>query len=454
MTDRCVVSDKFGHVRRNRFACAPSVDDSRGNVGSVPNDIHLRKLAANKVEKQVFTAGGSVWNQYTSSCDNWSSSWPELTKPVTFQRRGNKSELSVTTVSDQVVKEGIKRTEMKKLEDVGSNASVTVRDNSLDAAFKASDYSCKTEGCSVVNNSGNIAGLERCCVRNTGQVHMSSWRKPKNVSSCCNRTDESEYTTCVGGVVCEEGLTRDSYLDTTGTSRTFCDPPGRNIQFFNHMQKTNLPQTSLKEQGITVGESGNALDTGRYFQRKKALKEEKKRLREEEIRRRLLAPKGQTVRLVSRKMVEELLNSDSKNVPFFSYQTAAPAMNEEEFPTVEESRKQRMRLNEGHSCGVQHVDGQERIPSCATQVNVKHVGGGGDCIKLSSAEEDVGGATYSVSVRNRKRKDPVQINLVNLIKVGVTIAWSYYYSVLICSFPDIILLSLRIVVLTWELHNQ
>ena len=416
MTDRCVVMDKFGHVRRKRFACAPSVDECEGNVGSIPNDIHLRKLVANKVEKQASMAGGSFLNQYSSSCDDWSSSWPELTKSVTFQRRGNKSELPVTTVSDQAVKEGIKRTEMEKLEDVGSNANVTVRDNSSDAALKASNYSCKTEVCSGVNNSENIAGLE-----NTGQVHMSSWRKPKNVSSCCNRTNESEYSTCVGGV-CEEGLTLDSYLDTTGTSRTFRDSPDRNIQFFNHMHKTNLPQTSLKEQGVTVGESGDSLDTRRYIQRKKAMKEEKKRLREEEIRRRLLAPKGQTVRLVSRKMVEELLNSDPKNVPFSAYQAAAPTMNEKEFPTVEESRKQRMRLNEEHSCGVQHVDGQERIPSCATQVNVKHVGSGGDCIKLSGADEEVVGAPYSVFVRNRKRKDPVQINLVNLIKVGVFIA--------------------------------
>ena len=421
MTDRYVVVDKFGPVRRKRFACAPSVDECKGNVGPIRNDTNLSKVVASKVEKQASTAGGSLLTQYSSSNDNWSSSWPELTKSVTFQRRGNKSELPVTTVSDQVVKEGIKRTEIEKLEDVGSNASVTVRDNSSDAAFKASNYPCKTEGCSGVNNSANLAGLEKCCVRNTGQIHMSSWRKPKIVSSF-SRTDESEYTTCVGGVVCEEGLTRDSYLDTTGTSRTIRDPPDRNIQFFNHMQKTSLPQNSLKEQVITVGESGNALDTKKHFQRKKALKEEKKRLREEEIRRRLLAPKGQTVRLVSRKMVEELLNSDPKNVPFSAYQAAAPAMNEKEFPTMEESRKQRMRLNEGHSCGVQHIDGQERIPSCATQVNVKHVGSGGDCIKLSNADEEVVGATCSVSVRNRKRKDPVEINLVNLIKVGVFIA--------------------------------
>jgi len=413
--------DKFGHVRRKRFACAPSVDKCEGNVASIPNDIHLRKLGANKVEKQASTAGGSFLNQYSSSYDNWSSSWPELTKSFTSQRRGNKSELPVTTVSDQVVKYGIKRAEMEKLEDVGSNSSVTVLDNSSDAALKASNYSCKTEGCSSVNNSESIAQLEKCCVRNTGQVYTSSWRKPVNVSSFCNRTNESEYTTCVGGV-CEEGLTRGSYLDTTGTSGTFCDPPGRNIQFFNHMQKTNFPQTSLKEQGITVGESGNSLDKGRHFQRKKAMKEEKKRIREEEIRRRLLAPKGQSVRLVSRKMVEELLNSDSKNMPFSASQAAAPTMNEKEFPTVEESRKQRMRLSEGHSCEVQHVDGEERILSCATEVNVKHVGSGGDCIKVSSADDEVVGATYGVSMRNRKRKDPVQINLVNLIKVGVFIA--------------------------------
>lgn len=313
---------------------------------------------------------------------------------------------------------------MEKFEDVGSSAGVTARGTSSDAAFNATNYSCKTEGCSGVNISGSVAGLEKSCARNTGQVRMSSWRKPSNVSSCCNRTDESEYTTGdVGGVVCEEGLTRDSYLDTTGTSRTFCDPRGRKIQFvLKHMQK-NLPQTSLKEQGIVVSESGNALDSGRYIQRKKALKEEKKRLREEDIRRRMLAPKGQTVRLVSRKMVEELLNSDPKNMAFSAYRAAAPAMNEKEFPTVEESRKQRMRLNEGQSCGVQHVNGQERIPSCAKQVKLQHMGSdGGGCLKLSSADEEVVGATNSVSVRNRKRKDPVQINLVNLIKVGVFIA--------------------------------
>ena len=422
-TDRCVIMDKFGHVRK-RFACATSVDECTGNVGSIPNDIHVRRLFANKVEKQASTAGGSNLNQYSFICDNLSSSWPELTKSVTFQRRGNKSELPVTTVCDQAVKEGIRRTEMEKLE-VGSNASVTVRDGGWDAAFKATN-SCMTEGCSVVNNSVSVAGPEKYCVRNTGQVHVSSWRRPKNVSSSCNRTDEPEFTTCsnVGGVICEEGLTCDSYLDTTGTYRTFCDPPSRKMQFvFKHMHETDLPQTSLIEQGIKIGESGNALDTRRYIQRKKALKEEKKRLREEEIRRRMLAPKGQTVRLVSRKMVEELLNSDPKNVPFAAYQAAAPAMNEKEFPTVEESRKQRMRLNEGHSCGVQHVEGQERIPSCATQFKLKHVGSDdGDCLKLSSADEEVVGATYGVSVRNRKRKDPVQINLVNLIKVGLFIA--------------------------------
>lgn len=414
--------DKFGHVRSKRFACAASVDECKGNVGSIPNDIHLLKLVANEVGKQASTAGGSYLNQYSSS-DNLSSTWPELTKAVTSHRRGNESELPVTTVSDQVVKEGIRRTEMEKL-DVGSSASVTARGNSSDAAFKGTNYSCKTEGCSGVNNSGSVAGLEKCCVRNTGQVHMSSWRKPNNVSSCCNRTDESEYTSGGdGGVVCEEGLTRDSYLDTTGTSRTFCDPCGRKIQFvFKHMQK-NLPQTSLKEQGIMVGESGNALDSRRYIQKKKALKEEKKRLREEEIRSRMLAPKGQTVRLVSRKMVEELLNSDPNNMAFSAYRAAAPEINEKEFPTVEESRKQRMRLNEGQSCGVQHVNGQERISSCAKQVKLKHVGSdAGDCLKLSSADEEVVGTTNSVSVRNRKRKDPVQINLVNLIKVGVFIA--------------------------------
>jgi hypothetical protein len=416
--------DKFGHVRNKRFACATSVDECKGNVGYIPNDIHLLRLVANEVEEQV-TTGGSYLNQYSSSDDNYNSTWPELTKAVTFHRRGNVSVLPVTTVSDVVVKEGIRRrTEMEKLDDVGSNASVTARGNSSDAAFNATNYSRKTDGCSGVNNSESVAGLEKCCVRNTGQVRMSSWKKPNNVSSCFNRRDESKYTTGgVGGVVCEEGITHDSYLDTTGTSRTFSDPHGRKIQFlFKHMQ-TNLPQTSVKEQGIMVGESGNALDSGGYIQRKKASKEEKKRLREEEIRRKMLAPKGQTVRLVSRNVVEELLNSDPKNKEFSAYRAAAPTMNEKEFPTVEESRKQRMRLNEGQSCEVEHVNGPERIPSSVKQVKLKDVASdGGDCLKLQNADGEVGGATNSVSARNRKRKDPVQINLVNLIKVGVFIA--------------------------------
>lgn len=426
--DRCVVMDTFGDTRRKSIACAASIDECKGNIGSVPNYFHLRKLAANKVEKQASTAGGS------NSSDSLRTSWPELTKSVKFQRRGNKSKLPDTTVIDQIVKESIRRrTEVKTLKDLLSNASksdiansvLTVQDNSKDTPLQATSYSYKTEGCNsveerCVNNSGTMAGLEKC-VKNTRQVCMSSCRNPKDVASIYNHTNESEkYTTCgdVRGVACEGGQIHDSYLDTTGTSRMFCDPSGRKMQLvFKHMQTTNLSQTNLQEQGITIGESGNALRTRRSSQRMKTLKEEKRRLREEEIRRRMLAPKGQAVRLVSQKMAEELLNGNPKSMSFSRYQTAAPAMNEKEFPTVEESRKPRMRINEGYSCAVQHVDVQERIPSHATQVKLKHEGSDSDdCVKISNADREVVEMINSVSVRNRKRKDPVQINLMNLIK--------------------------------------
>lgn len=433
--DHCVVMDKFGHVRSKSFACAVSVDECKGNIGSVPNYIPIRKLVANKVEKQASMAGGLNSRDYSRT------SWPGLTKSVAFQRHGNKSQWSDMTVSDKAIKEGMRRrNEMKILNGLGSSASksdiansvLTVQGNSSDAPLQASSYSYKMERCnsveeSCVNSSGTVAELEKCCVKNSHQVPMSSWRKPKNVASIYNGTDGSKkYATCGGGVrgVAFEGQICDSYVDSTGSSRMFCDTSDTKMQLvLTHVQKTDLPQTSLQEQGITIAESGNAIGTRRSIQRRKALREEKKRLREEEIRRKMLAPKGQTVRLVSQKMAEEFLNSNPKSMSFSTSQTAAPALNEKEFPTVDESRRQRMRLNEGQSCGVQHGDVQDGIPSYAAEVELKHEGVDDDgCVKMSSTEDEVFEATNNVSVRNRKRKDPVQINLLSLIKVGCFIA--------------------------------
>jgi hypothetical protein len=433
--------DKFGHARGKSFACAASVNECKEDTISTANYIYLREPVVNKVENQDASAAGGLNFNQCSSCEKINisrTSWPELTKSVTFQRHGSKSKSAKTTVSDQqVIKEGIRwGTEMKKFENESCNASksyisnsvLTVQANVSDVSFQATSYSRIAEVYtsvqeSCVNNSGAGAELEKCSVKDTRQVRLSSWRKPKTTASICNCTDEfEEYTICggVSGVAREQEQLCDDYLDTTGTSRVFSDSSsGKMPLVFKHLQKTDLPQTSLKEQSITIGELSNALNARKSNQRKKAWKEEKKRLREEEIRRRMIAPKGQTVRVVSQKVLEELLKSKTENVSCSTYETAIPDLNEKEFPTVDESRKLRMGLNEAHPCGIQHIDVKERIPSCETQVKLTHVGSSnGDCVKLSTVGEEIVEAANRVSVRKRKRKDLIHINLLNLIKVG------------------------------------
>ena len=110
--------------------------------------------------------------------------------------------------------------------------------------------------------------------------------------------------------------------------------------------------------------------------RKKLASEEKKRAKEEEIRNNLVAPKGQKVRVVDRKMLEVLLKN---NVSFVSRENVIPTLTKEDFPSVEEAFKHRMKSNN------------------------------------SSTEHQI--KDSPVMKRIKKHKDPVLIDLVKLIKV-------------------------------------
>lgn len=348
--------------------------------------------------------------------------------------------------SDQhLLKEDIKLgSKLKKIEDTGSNTSKSgiansvfvVQGNISDSLLQASNYSCKTSGCSSLENkqfdySAAAVELKMNSAKNMCQFHIGSSRKPQVSSGTRNHINElDKYVSCdnVSGVAFE-GQICGNHLATAGTSKVFCDvASGSNVELtFEHLQKAkNLPQSQSKEQENTIGGRSNTSNLRTCSQRKKAWKEEKKRVREEEARRRMLAPKGERVRLVSQQMLGVLMSSNNEKVPFSTSQTAAPAMNEIEFPTVEESKKQRMKVNDDLSPGVRGDVHQERSRSSKVQVKLSNLGSSNSyCVQSSNVEEEVIEAANSTSGRNKKRKDPIQIDLMNLIKVCVFLMCPY-----------------------------
>jgi hypothetical protein len=222
-----------------------------------------------------------------------------------------------------------------------------------------------------------------------------------------------------------------NHVATAGTPKVFCDvASGIKAELaFGHLQKVKrLPQSQSKDQDQenTISGSSTLLNQRTLNQRKKAWKEEKKRVREEEARRRMLAPKGQRVRLVNQQMLGMLVNSNTKNVPVSTCQSTAPAMNEIEFPTVEESKKHRLKLNEDFFSGVRGDVRQERSCNTKVQVKLNNLGSNNSCcVKSSNTEDEVIAPRNSMPARNKKRKDPIQIDLVNLIKVGVCLMCPY-----------------------------
>ncbi|XP_021940353.1 selenocysteine insertion sequence-binding protein 2 isoform X2 [Zootermopsis nevadensis] len=87
-----------------------------------------------------------------------------------------------------------------------------------------------------------------------------------------------------------------------------------------------------------------------------------------------------------------------------------------EFPTVEESRKPRIKLNEDLSSGVRGDD-QEGSRTDEVQVELSNLGSNNSyCDQSSNTEREAILPASSMSSRNRKRKDPIQIDLMNLIK--------------------------------------
>ncbi|PSN47594.1 hypothetical protein C0J52_04560 [Blattella germanica] len=109
---------------------------------------------------------------------------------------------------------------------------------------------------------------------------------------------------------------------------------------------------------------------------KKQKKLEKRNAKEEEARRNMVAPKDQRVRVVNQKVLEALLGN---SVSFVNRHNVFPTLNETEFPTVEEAKKHRVKISD-------------------TAIN------------------EPSGAS-SVSTSRRKRKEPIHIDLVSLIKV-------------------------------------
>ncbi|PNF14760.1 hypothetical protein B7P43_G08341 [Cryptotermes secundus] len=361
--------------------------------------------------------------------------WPELRKPVLYEQQGNKSKLAkIFAGREHVLKEGIRPgSEVKESDDIGSMtsksdiaSSVFVEQSDMSVTpLQATSYSSKVKEYSsaeerMCNNSSSAVELEKSYSKNICQFHITSG-KPLASAGSLNHTTESERYTSYGnvcGVACKKEKVHSNLLATAEPCKTFCGVSGNRLDStFKLLQKgENLPQPQLKEEQIISGNIKISSNQLRSNQRKRTLKEEKKQVREEEARKRMLAPKGQRVRLVSQKMLEAMMNSDAESMSFSTYQRAAPAMNEKEFPTMEESRMQRIKLKDEHSCGVQSNDSQRRSPSCEVQLKLKNMGNDSDCINSSSAEGQVTVPTSSLSVRNKKRKDPIQIDLVNLIK--------------------------------------
>jgi hypothetical protein len=375
------------------------------------------------------------------------TSWPELTRLIPFHRHGSESELENMVCSDQhLLKDDTKPgSKVNKIEDTGSNTSrsgivssvFVVHGSISDTPFQATNYSCKSTGCSSlekkkVEDSAAAVGPKKNSAKNARQFHIGSSRKPQVSSDTHNHINElGKYVSCdiVSGVASEEEQVRGNHVETAGICKVFCDVgSGSKVELTcEHLQKAkNLPESQSKEQENTVsGHSSTSTNQRRSSQIKKAWKEEKKRVREEEMRRKLLAPKGQRVRLVSQQMLGVLINSNTEKVPFSTYQTAAPAMNETEFPTVEESRKQRMKINEDFSPSIQDDVHEERSHSFKVQGKLSNLRNNNSCcVQSSNAEEENTVPTNRMSGRNKKRKDPIQIDLVNMIKVGVFL-WPY-----------------------------
>jgi hypothetical protein len=408
------------------------------NMTSPPHNIKLFGRISNETEKQGPKGKGSNSTPFATTPRNTdvsTTSWPELRKSVLYQRHGNKSKLA----EEHVLKEGIKPgSEVKENDDIGSitsksdivnNVFVSQTDMSF-TPLQASGYSSKTKGCSsgeerLFNNSSTTVELGKDCSKNKYQFYIATSEKPQTSAGIHNCTTESERCTVYGnvsGVACEKEKLCGNPLAAAGTSQMFCDVTGDKVDLaFKHLQKReHLPQPQLKE-SIINGNIEISSNKIRSSQRKIMWKEEKKRAREEEARKRMLAPQSQRVRLVSHKMLEALLNSDAENISFSAYQRDAPAINEKEFPTMEESRKQRMKIKDELSCGVQGDELQG--PSCESKVKKeKNLGSNSDCVNSSSAEEQIIVPANSMTVRNKKKRSPIQIDLVSLIKVGILLA--------------------------------
>lgn len=443
--DRVFPKGKFGHSTGRGIARSAAVDKCLININSPPHNIKLYGQVSNEGVTQGPRGRSSNSNQFAAMLGNIDvskTSWPELRKPVLYEQHGRKSKLAnIFAGSEHVLKEGIR----PGSEDIGSMtsksdiaASVFVEQTDMSVTpLQATSYSSKGKEYSsaeeiMCNNSSSAVELEKSSSKNICQFQITSSGKTRASACSRNHTTESErYTSCgnVCGVACKKEKVHGNLLAAAEPCKTFCNVSGNRMDSaFKLLQKgENLPQPQLKEEeNIISGNIKISSNQLRSNQRKRTLKEEKKRVREEEARKRMLAPKGQRVRLVSQKMLEVLLNSDTENMSFSTYQRAAPAMNEKEFPTMEESRMQRMKLKDEHSCGVQG-DSQIRGPSCEVQLKLKNLGNDSDCINSSSAEGQVTVPASSVPVRNKKRKDPIQIDLVNLIKVGILLVWLYYY---------------------------
>jgi hypothetical protein len=432
-----------GYATRKSFACAVSADECKVNVNSSPHYNKLyRQSCNNKAEKQGPKTSGLNSNQcsftFGNTDDISKTSWPELT--VSFQRHGNRSKLANRVSSYRVLKEDIKPgAKVSRFEGTGSDTSksdiadyvLAVQANISDTPFQDTSYSCKTKGCNSVEerqfgNSATLIELNKSPIKNAHKSHVISSREPQ-VSSGTHVKESERSTSCAiaSGVAFEKQICGND-LATAGTSKVLSDVAsgGRMEVALEHLQKEkNLPQPQSEEQESTISGSSNPpLDQRRPSRRRKAWKEEKKRMREEEIRRRMLAPKGQRLRLVSQEMMEMLLHGNTENVSFSTYQYAVPTMNEMEFPTVEESRKQRMWLNEELSSGVQGGDVHQEISKSEVQLKLKNSrSSNSSYVKSSCAEEEVIVPANSTSEKKKKRKDPIQIDLVNLIKVGVLV---------------------------------
>ncbi|XP_069671426.1 titin homolog [Periplaneta americana] len=253
-------------------------------------------------------------------------SWPELPKPGSFHKYGKKSKSS-TVPSPKI---DLKKDNLECVEEDNPTSKINETSQSL------------TSNRDVPKNDVECSPVVERPTESTENCSIKIVKPDENVAP----SESQEKNMCNSEVNVIKPEEKES--DT-----------GHNV---------NKDVSADKSPDCARG----AISDQKIKKKTKAGREERRRAREEETRRRMLAPKGQRVRLVSQQVLDALVQgSESESCVRVA---PAPAMSPWDFPTMEEARRQRPKPNE--------------VP------------------RGSGTEE----------TRGKKRRDSIHIDLLNLIK--------------------------------------